>query len=82
MPSITYCVVQPFERTEKGGYRVKEAIQAQNRDHAVRTARKLAEKGGAIAFSRTGDPNIGDYSAPEILGVFGEVPDDFTAEAA
>lgn len=79
MAQITYCVVQPFERTERGGYRVLEAIPAQNRDHAVRTARRLAEKGGAVAFSRTGDPETGEFADALVLGVFGEVPAEAVA---
>jgi hypothetical protein len=32
---------------------------------------------GAIAFSRTGDPNVGEFEDAVILKAFGEVPDDF-----
>jgi hypothetical protein len=32
---------------------------------------------GAIAFSRHGDPNHGEFEDAVILKTFGEVPDDF-----
>ncbi|MEW9310638.1 hypothetical protein [Labrys neptuniae] len=31
---------------------------------------------GAIAFSRSGDPDIGYFDDAEILGRYGETPDD------
>jgi hypothetical protein len=74
MPEVTYCVVLPFRKLADGDWLYDEAVQAQNRDHALRLARRLAEKGGAIAFSRTGDPETGEFADALILGVFGEVP--------
>lgn len=59
-----------------------EPVQAQNRDHAIRTARRLAEEGGAVAFSRTGDPDTGEFADALILGIYGEVPAEFMAAAA
>jgi hypothetical protein len=32
---------------------------------------------GAIAFSRRGDPNLGDFDDAVILRTFGDVPEDF-----
>jgi hypothetical protein len=32
---------------------------------------------GAVAFSRNGDPNLGDFDDAVILKTFGEVPEDF-----
>jgi hypothetical protein len=32
---------------------------------------------GAVAFSRRGDPNLGEFGDAVILKTFGEVPDDF-----
>jgi hypothetical protein len=32
---------------------------------------------GAVAFSRRGDPNLGDFEDAVILKPYGEVPDDF-----
>jgi hypothetical protein len=33
---------------------------------------------GAIAFSRTGDPMIGEFRDARLLQKFGEVPDDLS----
>jgi hypothetical protein len=32
---------------------------------------------GAVAFSRRGSPELGEFEEAEILKIFGEVPDDF-----
>jgi nucleotide-binding universal stress UspA family protein len=75
---VTYYVVQPFELSPKGRYKVGAPLQAQSRDQAVRRAERLAkEQGGAIAFSRTGDPEFGDFEDAVLLGKFGDVPDEF-----
>ena len=43
---------------------------------AVARARTLAAtKAGAVAFSRTGDPNIGEFAEAVVLYTAGEVPD-------
>jgi hypothetical protein len=34
---------------------------------------------GAVAFSRTGDPMIGEFSDAQLLRKFGNVPDDLGA---
>jgi hypothetical protein len=31
---------------------------------------------GAVAFSRTGDPAMGDFADAKVIRKFGEVPDD------
>jgi hypothetical protein len=33
---------------------------------------------GAVAFSRTGDPMIGEFSDAQLLRKFGNVPDDLS----
>jgi hypothetical protein len=38
----------------------------------------LVKKAGAIAFSRTGDPAIGEFEDAVILGRYGDVPDDLS----
>ena len=77
MPQVTYCVVQAFERTEKGLLRPLEPRQASSSSSAVSEARRLAGKGGAIAFSRTGDPDTGEFSDALILWQGGDVPGDY-----
>lgn len=75
---VTYYVIQPFEMSPRGRYKVGQPVQAQSRDQALRRAERLAgEQGGAIAFSRTGDPEFGDFEDAIVLGKFGAVPDDF-----
>lgn len=81
MPQITYFAVQPFEAVREG-LRTREAISAQSRSQAIAIARRLAEKGGAVAFSRTGDPESGEWADAQILGIYGEVPGDFIVPAA
>lgn len=51
-----------------------EPIQADSEERAIRTAKSLAGKHtGVIAWSRTADPNIGEYGEPEILFQSGQV---------
>jgi hypothetical protein len=77
-PTMTYYGVQPFESAARGRSKVLAPVVAQSASEAVRRAERLAaEKGGAIAFSRTGDPTFGEFDDPVILGRFGEVPKDF-----
>jgi hypothetical protein len=33
-------------------------------------------KRGAVAFSKTGDPRLGEWNDAVILGRYGDVPDD------
>lgn len=74
--SVTYYAVQPFTTSRKGGLEAGVAVPAQTRDHAERIARRAGELGGAIAFSRTGNPQLGDWQDAQIIGVFGTIPED------
>jgi len=74
MPAMTYFVVQPFTRSGRGRWLREDAREAPNADAARKSARRLSAKGGAIAFSRSGDPDTGDFADAIILDVFGEVP--------
>jgi hypothetical protein len=74
MARATHYVVLPFEVSGRGGVKAGSPWPAQNAEHAKRLALRLAAKGGAVAFARTGDPAIGEYEDAEILGVYGEVP--------
>uniref|UniRef100_A0A974ADS4 Uncharacterized protein n=1 Tax=Bradyrhizobium quebecense TaxID=2748629 RepID=A0A974ADS4_9BRAD len=76
MSTTTYYVAQPFELT-KGGHLVAGLPQqAQSELAAIRRAESLARRGGAIAFSRTGDLSTGDFEDAKIIRIFGQVPDD------
>ena len=70
----TFYVVVPFDRNAQGDPEPGLAREAVSAVLAKRLARALAaEHGGAIAFSRTGDPETGDFQDPVVLATFGEV---------
>ena len=59
MSNITYYVAMGFERDEAGDIVALEPMESQSSSAAVARARSLAAtKAGAIAFSRTGEPNM------------------------
>ena len=77
MGTITYFAVLPFSRTEDGDFLAEAAIEVRNADLARATARRMEGAGrGAIAFSKTGDPQLGEWGGAVILGRYGDVPDD------
>jgi hypothetical protein len=52
-------------------------LESQTHSAAVAGARSLAQtKAGAVAFSRTGDPDIGEFADAVVLFKAGDVPDD------
>ena len=72
--AITYYVVVPFGRSEDGDLVPLEPLEAQSGEGAKRRAATAALKhGGAIAFSRSGDPNTGEFSDAVVLATFGDV---------
>lgn len=76
---MVYYVALPFIRVE-GGLAPGEAVECPNGGAAVRRAQAMAANeanAGAVAFSRSGDPNLGEFQDAVILKAFGEVPDDF-----
>jgi hypothetical protein len=74
-PAIdTYYVVIPFSHNAQGDLEPGLAREAINAVLAQRLARALAaEHVGAIAFSRAGDPETGEFQDPVVLATFGEV---------
>ena len=79
MPRITYFVALPIVATDGGGFAAFEAVECRDGDTAKRRALTLAAMhGGAVAFSRAGDPGLGDFDDAVILGRFGALPDDLT----
>lgn len=82
MASVTYYVVQPFEITGKGMVRAGQPQECQSRGQAISTTRRLALLGGAIAFSRTGDPATGHFDDAVEIDRAGEIPEDFVELAA
>lgn len=83
MANMTYYVAMPFSRSEDGDLTAGEAIECPSHTAATRRAEVLArdpQNAGAVAFSRTGDPMIGEFSDAVVLKKFGEVPDEFAEE--
>ena len=77
MATMTYYVALAFKRSEEDGNIVAcDPKEARSSDQAMRMAASLARiEGhcGAIAFSRTGDPALGDFEDAVILKTVGEV---------
>jgi hypothetical protein len=75
--TITYFAVLPFSRTEDGDFLAEAAIEARSADQARAIAsRMVAPERGAVAFSKTGDPQLGEWNDAIILGRYGDAPDD------
>ncbi|MBB4382969.1 hypothetical protein [Bradyrhizobium sp. SBR1B] len=80
MTDVTYCVALPFIFSDDG-LAAGEAVECFSANAAVMRAEALSWKpghAGAIAFSRTGDPSIGDFSDAKLIRKFGDVPDDLS----
>ena len=72
--NVTYYVVVPFDWNEVGDLAAGPAQEATSASAAERGARALSlQHVGAVAFSRTGDPSIGDFQDAIVLAQFGEV---------
>jgi hypothetical protein len=56
-------------------------VQIVNGGAAIRRAEAMSRdktNAGAVAFSRKGDSNIGEFEDAVLLKAFGEVPEDLT----
>jgi hypothetical protein len=72
--NVTYYVVVPFDRNEEGILTADEAKEIPTATAAECQAQSIARMhAGAIAFSRTGDPSIGEFQDAVILAQFGDV---------
>jgi hypothetical protein len=79
MSSHTLYVVEAFEEREGGVVPTEPKVcpsEASARELAGRLALTHA---GVIAWSRTGDPDLGDWGPPEVLVRTGVIPDEFEA---
>ncbi len=75
--TVTYFVAMAFARDEDGELIPLEPVECQTPHGAIRQAALMAEKkGGAVAFSRTGDPSSGDFADAVFLGRYGDVSTD------
>jgi hypothetical protein len=78
MGTMTYCVALGFKKAEDDGGDIVacDPKEARSAEQAIRMATSFAaeeERCGAIAFSRTGDPALGDFEDAVILKTVGEV---------
>jgi hypothetical protein len=78
MATMTYFVVLAFTKTDDDGGEIVacDPKEARSSEQAIRLADSLARSEGhcgAIAFSRTGDPALGDFEDAVILKTVGEV---------
>lgn len=81
MADVTYFVAMPFIAADDGAA-PGEAVECTSAAAAIARAEALSRKEGnigAVAFSRTGDPAVGEFSDAVVLKSFGEVPSDFGA---
>jgi len=78
MAAITYFVALPFQRTNDGELVPGEAVECQSEFRAVRKAERLVRTcAEAVAFARSGDPAIGEFSDAEVIKRIGDLPAAF-----
>ena len=76
--SVTYYVALPFVRTEEG-IAPGQAQELPNEPAAIRRAEVMSRdpmNTGALAFKRSGDPNMGNFGEATVLKTFGQVPEN------
>jgi ABC-type uncharacterized transport system substrate-binding protein len=81
MVDITYYVAMPFRQDDDGSPVAGAAEECQTSTTALRRAEILARAAGsigAVAFSRTGDPLMGEFGEAKLLRKYGNVPDDLS----
>ncbi|MGJ4927058.1 hypothetical protein ACQR1I_03535 [Bradyrhizobium sp. HKCCYLS2038] len=79
MPDVTYYVAMAFKRDESGELIAGAAEECQSSATALRRAEamsRLPDNIGAVAFSRSGDPLMGEFNDARLLHKFGQLPDD------
>ena len=81
MADVTYYVALPFLQDDAGEMVAGAAEECQSATTAMRRAEtmsRIAGSIGAVAFSRTGDPMIGEFGDARLLRKFGNVPEDLS----
>lgn len=81
MADVTYYVALPFTIDDDGEPVAGSGEELQSPGAAIRRAETLSRQPGsigAVAFSRTGDPAIGEFSDAVVLEQFGDVPSDLS----
>jgi hypothetical protein len=80
MANVTYFVALPFVHAEDAPA-PGQAEECPSAANAIRRAEGMArdpKNAGAVAFQRTGDPSLGDFTDAIVLQRFGSVPDDLS----
>ena len=81
MTDVTYYVAMSFARDDSGTPVAGAAEECQSPTSALRRAEALSRQAGnigAVAFSRSGDPMVGEFRDAQLLRAFGQVPDDLS----
>jgi hypothetical protein len=81
MADVTYYVALSFRQDDTGSPVAGAAEECQSSSAALRRAEVLSRavgNVGAVAFSRSGDPMIGEFGDAQVLRKFGNVPDDLS----
>jgi hypothetical protein len=76
--SVTYYVALPFVSADDG-IAAGQAQELPSEVAAIRSAEAMSRKEpnvGALAFKRTGDPNLGSFADATVLRSFGKVPEN------
>ena len=81
MADVTYYVAMPFLQDDSGDVIAGAAEECQSAATALRRAEILSRGAGhigAVAFSRSGDPMMGEFSDAKLLRAYGNVPSDLS----
>jgi hypothetical protein len=81
MADVTYYVAMSFAQDDCGSPVAGAAEECQSPTSALRRAEMLSRQPGnigAVAFSRSGDPMIGEFGDAQLLRKFGQVPEDLS----
>ena len=79
--ALIHYVALPFTPVD-GGLAPGQAVECPHADAAIRRAHAMSRDPvnvGAVAFSRRGDAELGEFEDAVVLKTFGQVPDDLTA---
>ncbi len=76
---VTYYVAMQFVRRPDGALVGRQPVECASADAAIACAKTMTrEEGGAVAFSRTGDSDRGEFDPAVVLAKFGDVPDNIS----
>ncbi len=70
-------VIAAFDRDDEGNLvPAFEAREMRDELQAKRVALEIKDRhAGVVAWARDADPDVGEFGPPDILAVYGEVPD-------